>query len=168
MSAKERISQSSLVCKRLTDWVTQNRQFRTVAVYRASGPEVDLSAFCSWAFTKNLDLALPVVLEGNTLAFRRYEPETPLAPNRYGIDEPVDSPEVPPEAFDLILVPGLGFTSDLDRLGRGAGFYDRYLARCPGALKAGVAFSCQLVESLPVESHDIRLDALFLPDRSFA
>jgi 5-formyltetrahydrofolate cyclo-ligase len=63
---------------------------------------------------------------------------------------------VPP---DLVLVPGLAFTRDGHRLGRGGGFYDRLLAgRANEAVQIGVCFSVQLVESIPVEAHDIVLD----------
>jgi 5-formyltetrahydrofolate cyclo-ligase len=60
---------------------------------------------------------------------------------------------------DLVLVPGLAFTRDGHRLGRGGGFYDRLLAgRAKEAVKIGICFELQLVESLPVEPHDIVLD----------
>jgi 5-formyltetrahydrofolate cyclo-ligase len=62
---------------------------------------------------------------------------------------------------DLILVPGLGFTRDGRRLGRGGGFYDRLLAASSfRAFTMGVGFDVQLVPALPVEPHDRRLDAI--------
>jgi 5-formyltetrahydrofolate cyclo-ligase len=68
---------------------------------------------------------------------------------------------VEPKEIDLILVPGLAFTRDGLRLGRGGGFYDRCLAGLPAhAMKLGVCFQCQLVESLPLEAHDQRLHAV--------
>jgi 5-formyltetrahydrofolate cyclo-ligase len=66
-----------------------------------------------------------------------------------------------PCEIDLILVPGIAFSPGGGRLGRGAGFYDRLLAR-PGwhAKKIGVCFDCQLVDRLPVESHDHEVDCV--------
>ena len=63
------------------------------------------------------------------------------------------------ETPDLILVPGVAFSRDLHRLGRGNGFYDRLLAgRAASALKLGVCFSFQRLETIPIEPHDAVLD----------
>ncbi len=81
---------------------------------------------------------------------------------RHGVREPLGSCE--PMSLDrvgLVLVPGVAFDRRGGRLGRGAGFYDRLLARLPAkAVKIGVAFSAQLVEEIPMETHDVRLDGL--------
>ncbi len=72
-----------------------------------------------------------------------------------------DARIVPPAKIGLLLVPGLAFTRDGQRLGRGGGFYDRFLPRLPaGATKLGICFDLQMVEALPVESHDWRVDAV--------
>lgn len=68
---------------------------------------------------------------------------------------------IAPAEIELILVPGLAFTSDGWRLGRGGGFYDRFLERLPaGTVKLGVCFDLQIVETLPAEAHDQRLDGI--------
>ncbi len=60
----------------------------------------------------------------------------------------------------VILVPGLAFGRNGARLGRGAGFYDRFLSAHPHALRAGIAFSDQVLDSLPEDPHDQRMDIL--------
>ena len=61
--------------------------------------------------------------------------------------------------IDVVLVPGIAFTRAGARMGRGFGFFDRFLAhRALMAIKVGLAFRFQIVESLPLESHDIKLD----------
>ena len=61
--------------------------------------------------------------------------------------------------IDLVLVPGIAFTRSGARMGRGFGFFDRFLAhRARAATKVGIAFRFQIVESLPLESHDVKLD----------
>jgi 5-formyltetrahydrofolate cyclo-ligase len=61
--------------------------------------------------------------------------------------------------IDLVLVPGIAFTREGARIGRGAGFFDRFLAhRAARAIKIGIAFSFQIVESLPADPHDVKLD----------
>jgi 5-formyltetrahydrofolate cyclo-ligase len=80
-----------------------------------------------------------------------------FAPGQFGIHEP--SGNVLMERPDLILVPGLAFDRQGGRLGRGKGYYDRFLVRMT-AKKIGVCFACQLVEDVPLESHDHPLDGV--------
>lgn len=75
--------------------------------------------------------------------------------SRHGIAEP-DGPAVPVEQLHLVIVPGLAFTADGARLGRGGGHYDRFLAGVP-APTVGVCFVEQLCDDLPVEAHDVRV-----------
>ena len=66
-----------------------------------------------------------------------------------------------PETIDLILVPGLAFSKDRHRLGRGGGFFDHLLAgRAAKAFKVGICFSFQLLDTIPTESHDVVMDAI--------
>ena len=66
-----------------------------------------------------------------------------------------------PETIDFILVPGLAFSKDRHRLGRGGGFFDRLLAgRAKEAFKLGVGFSFQLLDSVPTDAQDILMDAV--------
>jgi 5-formyltetrahydrofolate cyclo-ligase len=72
-----------------------------------------------------------------------------------------EAPAVQPTEIDVILVPGLAFTRRGQRLGRGGGYYDRYLASLPAeTLKIGVCFGFQIFESLPTESHDQTVDGV--------
>jgi len=72
---------------------------------------------------------------------------------------PEDDPMPDPTSVDVVIVPGLAFTVEGDRLGQGGGWYDRFLAGVrPEAITIGVAFAPQVVESLPVEPHDKRVD----------
>lgn len=68
---------------------------------------------------------------------------------------------VDPSQITLMLVPGLAFTRQGERLGRGGGYYDRFLAQLPReTTKLGVCFDVQLVAALPSESHDVRMNAV--------
>jgi 5-formyltetrahydrofolate cyclo-ligase len=75
-----------------------------------------------------------------------------------GIHEPTGSTMAP--SPDLVLVPGLAFDITGARLGRGKGFYDRWLAANPTVHAVGICFKCQIVESLPCEAHDARVSAI--------
>jgi len=66
-----------------------------------------------------------------------------------------------PDAIDLILVPGVAFSKDHHRLGRGGGFFDRLLAgRAANAFKLGICFSFQVFDTIPTEGHDIVMNAV--------
>jgi len=86
-----------------------------------------------------------------------------LVPGAFGVLEPSDS-AVPmePSAIDVILVPGLAFDRSGGRLGRGKGYYDKYLAGASG-LKVGVCFDEQIVGTIPHEAHDRAMDAVVTP-----
>ncbi len=90
-----------------------------------------------------------------------------LVTHRHGIMEPPeDAPTVPVEELDLILVPGVAFDEKCRRLGRGGGFYDRFLATVPPLVKTcGVAFEAQMVRSVPMDRHDRALDAVITESR---
>jgi len=73
--------------------------------------------------------------------------------------------EIPLDKFDLILVPGMAFDLSGNRLGRGKGFYDRILSAASG-IKCGVGYDFQLLEAIPTEAHDAKVDFIFTPSRS--
>jgi 5-formyltetrahydrofolate cyclo-ligase len=71
-----------------------------------------------------------------------------------------------PDQIDLILVPGLAFSNNRHRLGRGGGFFDKLLAgRGAKAFKVAICFSFQVVETLPTEEHDVIVDAVVTEQR---
>lgn len=85
-----------------------------------------------------------------------------LVAGAFGIEEPAAGAVCcPPEAIDLAVVPGVAFTAAGDRLGRGRGYYDRYLSQ-PAfrGFKVGVCYAHQLTATLPAEPHDVRMDAV--------
>ncbi|HTB84740.1 MAG TPA: 5-formyltetrahydrofolate cyclo-ligase [Candidatus Sulfotelmatobacter sp.] len=91
--------------------------------------------------------------------------ETDIFSGKFGISEPVEGcEEILLNEFDLVLVPGMAFDLSGNRLGRGRGFYDRILAQASG-IKCGVSHDFQLVEQLPTEVHDVRVDFIFTPNR---
>lgn len=87
-----------------------------------------------------------------------------LEPGAFGVQEPSAAlPRVPWERLDLILVPGLAFDRLGRRLGRGRGYYDRILGLASSARRWGVAFDCQIVETVPSEPHDLNVHTLVTP-----
>ncbi len=152
---------------------------RTVALYSSLWGEVPTDGMLRrWHGVKRL--ALPVVLSGEEMVFREYTGEGNLTPGAFGILEPASvssrhSPPschpdragkgdegylVPPAEIDLMLVPGVAFDAEGRRLGRGGGFYDRYLSRPDAAhiYKVGLCRSGALVPEVPAEAHDVTMD----------
>jgi 5-formyltetrahydrofolate cyclo-ligase len=93
--------------------------------------------------------------------------EHDLRPGTLGIPEPRgDCREVEPAAVDWVLVPGLAFDTRGYRLGRGAGHYDRLLPTLrPETPRCALILDCQWVDDLPIEPHDVPLDAVVSPGR---
>ena len=83
-----------------------------------------------------------------------------LRRGRFNILEPrkIKARKGRPSSLDLILVPGLGFDRKGGRLGRGAGYFDRYLRRCTNAEKIGLAFREQITKKIPMTRRDVRVD----------
>lgn len=129
---------------------------RTVLAYMAMPGEVQLHpAFARWR-ELGKRIVIPLV-RGDELIPMEYDPAKLTAGYR-GIIEPADGAKViAPEEIDLALVPGVAFTPDGFRLGRGKGFYDRLLPKlkCP---KYGVCFPFRIVPQLPVDPWDVKLD----------
>jgi 5-formyltetrahydrofolate cyclo-ligase len=84
-----------------------------------------------------------------------------LVPSTFGVPEPVGN-EIPATCgdIDLIILPMLGFDRTGRRIGYGAGYYDRFLAKNQKLRKIGIAFACQEYENLPADEHDITMDSI--------
>lgn len=109
----------------------------------------------SWSREKSLYLP---VIQSESLVIKPFLGEEQLKPGELaGVQEPEEGDEVPPELIDLVLVPGLAFDADNNRLGRGKGFYDRFLPRT-NAYKIGICFGFQMVAHVPVDRHDVKMD----------
>lgn len=87
-----------------------------------------------------------------------------LCPGSYGILEP--SHDIKrlgdPKSLDLAVIPGVGFDRQGGRLGRGEGYFDRFLSEALRTYKIGLAFECQVVEHIPREAHDARVDEVLI------
>ena len=102
----------------------------------------------------------PLIVGKGQMEARRIRALEDLQPGRYGILEPrPDCPLLPPTQPDLLLTPGWAFDLQGRRLGRGGGYYDRYLAAASG-LRLALIWPWQLVASLPVAAHDLAVDVL--------
>jgi 5-formyltetrahydrofolate cyclo-ligase len=90
--------------------------------------------------------------------------EDAFAVRRHAIREPVGGAPIEPDELNLVLVPGVAFSTRGDRVGHGAGFYDRFLRQSP-ATRLGVCFSEQIDESVQGEDHDVPMEAIVTDGR---
>ena len=135
-----------------------------LAAYIAFNGEPDLGPALEALHHAGRRIHLPVVND-NRMHFCRWTPTSEMRPNRFGIPEPVDGHECPPERLELVLMPLVAFSPGGTRLGMGAGYYDRTFGFCldhpdSGPLLVGNAYSLQEVDSLPAQSWDVPLDAV--------
>ena len=107
---------------------------------------------------KNCKISLPIIRKNNQMDFFKWSINEPLKINKYGIPEPVSSKLFYP---DILLVPLVGYDNNLNRLGYGGGFYDRYIHKIEKRkkiIKIGLAFSYQKLKKIPINFHDKKLD----------
>ena len=115
--------------------------------------------------TRTIEQASLKRVAGTYVVCRITDPESDVRSGKYGIREPAESClQGQLNWLDLTLVPGVAFDLNGCRLGRGKGDYDRLLADVSGTT-CGVAFDEQIVESLPTEPHDVRLNCILTPTR---
>jgi len=107
---------------------------------------------------KNYLISLPKIKNNFQMDFFKWSNKDPLLINKYGIPEPFDNKVVYP---DTLFVPMVAFDKDLNRIGYGGGFYDRYISKLKKRKKIltiGLAYSFQRVKKIQVHKHDIKLD----------
>lgn len=135
---------------------------RVIAAYRPLPGEMDPGPLMRMLVAAGARLALPVMPEGEGgLSFHAYADGDSLERRRFGVEEPLrEAAEVRP---DIVLVPLVGADLAGNRLGFGKGYYDRTLQalrRTGAVLAIGLAYAEQVLETLPAEPHDERLDAV--------
>ena len=154
LSADERKELSESILSQL-ERMTIFQEAKTVLLYYPKNNEVDVLPLFK-RYKREKTLLLPVT-HRREMAAHPFEGNDKMHRGKFGIPEPT-TPAYE-GAIDLIIVPGVAFTRNGKRLGRGKGYYDKYLSR-EGfrATKIGVCYNEQLVEEIPDEPHDIIMD----------
>jgi 5-formyltetrahydrofolate cyclo-ligase len=134
---------------------------RTVALYAPIRGEVPTRDILAAGLADGKVICYPLShVRGRVLSFRAIHDESELEPGRLGVREPRDSAHlVQVEEIDLFVVPGLGFSPNGKRLGRGGGYYDSTLkAASPRSRRVGLAFAEQIIDDLPTNDDDVDVD----------
>ncbi|URL02287.1 5-formyltetrahydrofolate cyclo-ligase [Avibacterium sp. 20-126] len=159
--AEQNITQQAL------DFITQ-KQAKHIGLYLSFDGEISTKLLIQKLWQQNLSVYLPVLhpFAANHLLFLRYQSDSPLQKNKFGILEPkLDVRNVlPTNALDILFTPLVAFDKQGNRLGMGGGFYDRTLQNWQqkNFLPIGLAHQCQQVDALPIESWDIPLFGVFV------
>jgi 5-formyltetrahydrofolate cyclo-ligase len=134
---------------------------RGILFYASMPGEVDTLAMIEKAIFKGKRVSLPIVEQiQRKLIPTLISSMEDVQESTYGIAEPHFNPDkvLALKDLDVVIVPGLAFDRQHHRLGRGKGYYDRFLSTLPKTVTTvGLAFDFQLTESLPTEAHDVRL-----------
>lgn len=156
LSPQERQAASLAICECLMA-LPEVQNARVILSYAATAEEVSLADLHEWLWQQGKVLAFPVTEGAGVMYAVRAEQDTPWQGGRYGIPEPMGE-TLPPEELDLVLTPCVAFDEHCRRLGHGGGYYDRYLPRCPQALRIAAAFEAQKVSEISTDSHDLPMD----------
>lgn len=154
----EKLERSQTVMKQVES-LPQFAEADTILLYWSMDDEVQTHDFVNNWYTEKTVL-LPCV-DGDDLKLRQYTgAECLRAGEQFGIGEPVGPEFTELDRVQMIVVPGVAFDRQCNRMGRGRGFYDRLLKSTPNAFKVGVAFDFQLVDEVPVEAFDVKMDCV--------
>ena len=141
----------------------------TIGLYRGTPAEAPASRYAAHFLEAGHRIALPRFGDrADAMAFANWSDpfgDSDLEPGPFGLLQPaLDADAVVPE---VLFVPLVGFTATCQRLGQGGGHYDRWLAAHPETLAIGLAWDCQLCDTVPLEPHDVPLRAVVTPTRLY-
>lgn len=153
------IDRKNLISNQILQNIENQKEFRKAEIimaYSALPDEVQTAGFIE-KYYKGKTILLPCV-RGDDLILKQYTGKENMQKGDFGILEPSGDEFTDYLSIDLIIVPGVAFDSNCNRLGRGKAFYDGFLKKAEKAFKIGICFDFQIVDSIPIEPHDIKMD----------
>ena len=167
LAKPELLARSAAACERLCALEEFDRA-QVVMMFLSLPYEVETTSAVSQALASGKTVAVPKV-NWNDHVMGAVELKTldcEMTQDRYELRYPVQAQPVAPARIDLVVVPGLAFDDKGNRLGRGGGFYDRFLGGDMGAATTcGLALQGQLIEQIPIDVQDIPLNMLVTDSR---
>jgi 5-formyltetrahydrofolate cyclo-ligase len=166
---EERRQKSRIITDRLLA-LPEFARARNIFAYVSFRSEVETLELIADCLKRGVTVSVPLTLvrESRLLSYAITEPDRDLVPGYCSIPEPRPTlPQVDPASIEVVVVPGSVFDARGGRLGYGGGYYDRFLqTAAPQALRIGLAFDLQVVDTVPLESHDQPLDWLITETRT--
>ena len=153
---------SSQACKHLCE-LDEFKHAQVIMIYLSLPREIDTSAAILEAFGAGKKVLVPKMIweERKLIPVVIETLNCEMEIGRFGLRNPVGNQTLPVSGIELVVLPGLGFDESGNRIGRGAGFYDRFLADNQfSGIRCGLAFEDQVLKTIPVSDHDMRVDLL--------
>lgn len=146
------------ICRSL-EQIINERNIKVVHCYLPMGSEIDIKPLIEKMLSAGITVVTPKALKQRRLQNLVLNSLSDLEGGIYGTQHPANSVEYTGE-FGMFTIPGLAFDKNNYRLGYGSGYYDSFLNTQPGAYKLGICYPFQIVDHVPTEAHDVRLDGV--------
>jgi 5-formyltetrahydrofolate cyclo-ligase len=159
LSSEEIEEKSGLICRRLLEVLDGTDP---LMVYASKPLEVNTKVLIGHLISQGKTIIVPIIeKDTKTLRLSYLKDPDVLQVSTFHVPEPVGC-ELPALASDIkaVIIPMLAFDRKGNRLGYGAGYYDRFLSSHPHLIRIGIAFSCQEVEEIPADATDASMDII--------
>ena len=158
------VAQKSQIIVNNLSCVLNNKRYKNILIFMEIKNEISISNITTQY--KNKNFFIPKTFKDGSMKINTLDRDK-LSKNKFGILESEDTNYADPETLDLIIVPGIAFDQNLNRIGYGKGFYDRFFSSIKkNILKAGVCYDFQLHEKIPNDPTDIKMDLVISEKQS--
>ena len=164
-TAEELTEQSHLIINKVQAH-PQLRVANTIFLYTSMPDEVNTHGLIQQLYDDGKRILLPVVVSPTEMELRLFRGWEAMECSSFGIMEPTGNYFDDYESIEFALIPGMAFDAECNRLGRGRGYYDRFLPLISRAYKLAVCFSFQFFAHIPTETTDLKVDEV-LPGEAF-
>nr|WP_315454647.1 5-formyltetrahydrofolate cyclo-ligase [uncultured Prevotella sp.] len=156
-STEELINESRPLIQRVLNH-PRLQSAKTVLLYNSLPDEVYTHDLIKQLHNEGKTVLLPVVISDTEMELRLYRNPNSFETSSYGILEPIGEAFTDFSSIEFALIPGMAFDKERNRLGRGKGYYDRFLPLLINAYKVGICFPFQFLPNIPTEETDIKVD----------
>lgn len=156
-SVRERSIYSGEICEAILR-NTKVNEAKTILAFHPLKDEVDILPLLSALVKEGKTVLLPEVTSDTDMQLREYNSEENLQSGVLGTQFPQGKVYTDYQNIDVALIPGMAFDQQGNRLGRGKGYYDRFLSLIPNAHTIGICYPYQLLDNIPHEDHDAMMN----------
>tara|TARA_Y100000816_G_scaffold124537_1_gene87607 strand:- start:821 stop:1363 length:543 start_codon:yes stop_codon:yes gene_type:complete len=147
--------------------LNQETKDKKIGFYYPIGSEICTLELIENLRKKKYTISLPVLKKNFKMSFYEWSKKNPLKINNFGIPEPIKQKKIIPST---LIIPIVAFDNNLNRLGYGGGFYDRFISnleKSKKVLKIGLALSCQKINKVPTNKFDKKMDYIFTENKVY-
>ena len=158
------VAQKSQIILNNLSCVLNNERYKNILIFMEIKNEVSISNITKQY--KNKNFFIPKTFKDGSMKINSLDKDK-LSKNKFGILESEDPNYIDPETLDLIIVPGIAFDQNLNRIGYGKGFYDKFLTSIKkNVLKVGVCYDFQLYDKIQSDPDDVKMDLIITEKQS--